>query len=156
LTDSIRGQLIEALGERLKTIKSSNGYRTDVKNVYYDKIPMGIQLNDWEVPAIFLLDRREDQEMEHRVLKGEWEFSLQLWADGDWGDVKMAEFVSDVSKALFANSPTAEREDTFRHIHSAITHILPYSVESDLNMIEANRIQEVTYLVHYRTKLFNM
>jgi len=147
---------MENMASRLATVTASNGYSTDVKKVYYDQIPMGIDLPKYDLPTIFQLNRVESNSMQQKCYNGMWEFDLQLWEHGSVGDIEMAEFVRSVYKALYANSPTAQREDQFRSIHSTITELVPLPISADLNMIEANRITVVTFRVHYRTKLYNL
>lgn len=144
------------IAARLETIKSVNGYTTDVKKVYFDQIPMGIELPKYSLPAIFLLNRVESSRLEHKCYIGLWEFDLQLWHNGGVGDIEMTEFVRNVYKALYANSPTAQVEDQFRGIHESLVELVPLPISADLNMIEANRITVTTFRVHYRTKLFNL
>jgi hypothetical protein len=153
---SIRGEIITAIAQRLAKVKPSNGYTCDVKKVYYDKIPLGLQLTKDKVPAIFLLDRINPLALEHKVVKGDWEFDLQIWDNVDTGDIAMANLVSEVFKVLFADSPNAQREDAFRSLHPNIVELVPTSIASDLQMIDANRVQEISFTVKYRTKLFAM
>lgn len=152
----IRGEIVEALANRLSTIIQANGYSTDVKNVYYDEIPMGIRLQSYKLPAIFLLERIDPLATEHKVLKGAVEYDLQLWHNDGVGDVEMTVFVGDVFRAIYANSPTAQREDAFRQLHENIVRVVPLSIEGDLNMIEANRVYGVSFSVEYRCKLYQL
>jgi len=152
---SVKVQILQALATRLESITTANAYTTGVKKVYYDKIPMGMELNDFQLPAIFILETVDNLETEHPVLKGAWEISLQLWHKGNLADSIMNQFVRDVFKAIYANSPTAEINDAFR-IHPKVVELKPVSIVPDLNMIEANRIYEVNFSIRYRTKLFDL
>lgn len=156
MTQSVRGQIIEALASRLNKIKQANGYSTDVMDVYYDQIPMGMELADYQLPAIFLLNRVETPQMQHKCYVGMWEFDLQLWHRGNVGDVEMTEYTRDVYKALFADSASADTEGEFRSLHPSIAELIPLNISADLNMIEENRITVLTFRVHYRTKLYNL
>lgn len=156
MTDSVRGQIMENMAARLATVTAANGYSTNVKKVYYDQIPMGIDLPKYDLPTIFQLNRVESNAMQQKCYQGMWEFDLQLWEHGSAGDIQMAEFVRNVYKGLYANSATAEVDDQFRSIHPQLTELVPLPISSDLNMIEANRITVVTFRVHYRTKLYNL
>ena len=152
---SIRGDIFEAIAQRLETITAANGYSTDVKKVYYDQIPMGLELNEYQLPVIFFLDRADILTTRFPVVEGTWELDLQLWHSGDEGDLTMGQFVADIFSAVYANSPTAQVKDQFR-MHPAIVEIKPSSIATDLNMIEANRVFEVSFSVKYRTPIYNM
>lgn len=152
---SVRAEILTNIAARLATVTAANGYGTDVKTVYFDKIPMGLDLNDYEMPAIFLLDRLDELNTQQAIIEGLWQFDLQLW-NSEVGDVPMIQFVRDVFKALYADSATAQTNGAFRALHVNIVEIKPLSISSDLHMIEANRITIVTFAVRYRTKLFEM
>jgi len=153
---SLKSEILDAVAARLGKIKAANGYSIDVKRVYYDKIPMGIQLNSYQLPVIFILDASDYFELEHSCLKGSWDFRLQLWHSNREGDFTMLDFVRQVMKNLYADSPTAERSDAFRALHPSVYELVPISVSTDLNMIDANRVSELSFQVRYRTKLFNL
>lgn len=155
MTDSIKGQILAAFANRLTSITTVNGYGTNVKKVYSDKIPMGIQLNKQSLPSIFVLEGPDSIDMQFGCMVGNWDFRLQLWHN-EVGDVQMVEFSRDVLKSIFANSPTAQRVDAFRGLHPNITEVIPLSISPDLNMIEANRVTEISFVVRYRTKLFDL
>lgn len=152
---SLKGQILEAVAARLAKVTVANGYATDVKKVYADKIPMGIQLNKYQLPAIFLLDGPDSIELEHSCIKGNWDLRLQLWHN-EVGDTEMQQFVRDVMKVIYADSATAQRQDQFRAIHEKVHEFIPLSISPDLNMIEANRVAELSFLVRYRTKPFDL
>lgn len=155
MTASIKGQIVQAFANRLTLITTANGYATNVKKVYSDKIPMGMQLNKQQLPAIFVIDGPDAIEMQHSVMNGNWDFRLQLWHN-EVGDIQMIEFARDVLKAVFADSPAALRTDAFRSLHANIVEVIPLSISPDLNMIEANRVTEISFVVRYRTKLFDL
>lgn len=150
-----RGDIGNNLAQRLATLTAANGYATDVKKVYYDKIPMGLALNDYELPAIFLLSKHDKTVTQQDNLVGAWEFVLQIW-NNQVSDTDMLQFEGDIFRAIYANSPTAAVSGAFRAIHPAIVEIIPLSISSDLQMIEANRISVISFQVHYRTKLYNL
>jgi hypothetical protein len=152
---SIRAEIFTAIANRLETVKSVNGYSTNVNKVYFDEIPMGIQLQPHQLPAIFLLDRQDPLDTEHKQLVGRWDIDMQLW-NVRVGDVAMMQFVRDVYKAIYANSSTAQREDEFRSLHPQIVEVKPLWIRGDLNMIKSNRITELSFSIHYRTRLHNM
>lgn len=155
LVEGIRAEIFTAIATRLATIKTINGYGTDVKKVYFDEIPMGIQLNTYQLPAIFLLDRQDPLETQHSQLVGRWDIDIQLW-NLRVGDIKMMQFVRDVYKAIYADSATAQREDQFRSLHPQIVEVKPLWIRGDLNMIQSNRVTELSFTIHYRTRLYNM
>ena len=152
---SMRGDMLDAFANRVATVTAANGYSTDVKKVYADKIRMGLILNPYQLPAVFIFDVQDTIQLIHGQMLGSWEFDIQLWHN-KVGDVEMANYVRDVMKSIFANSPTATRVDAFRAIHPQIVEAKPLSIASDLNMIDANRISEIRFMLSYRTTLFNM
>ena len=152
---STKAEILAALAFRLEGIKIVNGYGTDVKKVYVDDIPMGTQLNEYELPAILLLDKDDSLSTEQSKLVGQWRVTLQLWNVATSDSVMLA-FVRDVYKAIFAGSAVAQQTGAFRSLNPKIVEVKPVSIASDLHMIEANRIYEVTFLVHYRADLWNI
>lgn len=152
---STKHEILAAFATRLAKITPANGYTTAVKKVYYDDIPMGLDLQEYELPAILLLDRDDAPTLEHNKLKGEWQLQCQLWHMPN-PDSVMLTFVREVYKAIFADSPTAPVVGAFRSLHEKLTEVVPLSIASDLNMIEANRIYQVSFLVRYRTELYNL
>lgn len=153
---SIKGAIFQAIANRLTNLTAANGYSTNVKQVYWDKIPMGLQLSVQQLPCIFLLDGPDPVDMKFKCLEGNWDIRLQLWHNGKIGDLEMLQFSRDVFKVIYANSPTAEVDDQFRTLHSRIVEIVPLSISPDLNMIDGNRVAELAFTVRYRTKLFDL
>jgi len=152
---SIKAQIFANFVDRLKTIKESNGYSFTVQKVFADDIPTGLSLEAYELPAILALEAQDKIKMQHQCLDGMWTIELQL-IHGDVSDTVMMEFVRDVFKAIYANSPVAERNDAFREIHPSIYQISPLSISPDLNMIEANRFYGISLAIHYRARLYNL
>lgn len=150
-----RADIFTNLATRLAKITAANGYQTDVKKVYFDKIPMGMELNSYECPAIFFLDREDPLTTQFPTVVGKWEFDLQLWHN-EVSDTDMMKFVGDIFRCIYADSPVAQVNGSFRSIHPNIVEIIPLSIASDLHMIEANRVSVVRLQVHYRTKLFDL
>ena len=155
MADSLKGRILDAFATRLAKITTANGYDTNVINVYSNEIPMGIQMNDYELPAIFLLDGPDNFITEHQKLVGAWDLRLQLWHNRV-SDKTMMDFVRDVFKVIYADSPTAQRQDMFRGFVPEIHEVIPLSNSPDLNMIEANRVTELSFLVKYRTPLYDL
>lgn len=151
---STRGDILAALAARLAKITTANGYATNVKKVYYDEIPMGLELAEHELPAIFCLDRDDVPQLEHGVFKGNWQVKLQLWHNPN-PDSTMLDFVRDVFKVIYSDHPASQVRNMFK-VHPRVVEITPSAIASDLNMIEANRVYEVGFIVQYRTELFNL
>jgi len=154
-TQTVKGQIFESIGARLSGLTTANGYTTDVKKVYLDEIPMGMELNNYQLPAIFLIDAPEQNEFQQSCYIGNWEIRMQLWHNRV-GDIAMMQYVREVFKVLYANSATAQVWDKFRALHPKIVEFKPLSITPDLNMIESNRVVELSFLVSYRTKLYDL
>jgi len=152
----IRSAIISGIAARLATITTANGYAMTVRQIFSDgKIPMGLSLDETEVPAILVLDGPDDPRMQHQRLYGSWEIALQL-IHVDVADSVMHQFCGQVYKAIFADSPTAERNDGFRSIHPSIYQVDPLPIVPDLHMIDGNRIYECAFAVNYTARLFNI
>lgn len=151
---STRSEIQQAIANRLATITTANGYATDVKTVYSDKIPMGIELNSYQLPAIFLIGEEDNIKMEFPTAQHDWTLSIQLWHN-EVDDVDLYNFERDVLKCIYANSPTAEVHGEFRGLHSKIVQIMPLQSLPDLHMIEANRIMILRFSIQFRTKLWD-
>jgi hypothetical protein len=151
----IRTEILSNLAARLATVTAANGYTTDVKKVYFDKIPMGLELNDYEMPAIYLLDQVDQLNTQLAIVEGQWNLQLQLW-NSEASDTDMLQFIGDVFKSIYANSPVAQTNGAFRSIHANIVEIKPLSISGDLHMIEANRVSILIFELRYRTKLFDL
>jgi hypothetical protein len=165
---STRSQIKQAIDAKLREIKTASGYQTDVSKVYSDesdgddKIPMGLQLDDHNLPAILSLagDDTPGREnpgrgLTHGCYYGNWELELQLW-HREVTDEVMHTFVRDVYKALYAGAPAAQRNNAFKALHPKIYDVRPLSIEHDLNMIEANRCFTCFFLVQYTAELWNL
>ena len=72
-----RSDIAQGLADRLATITNANGYNTDVQRVYYDKIPLALELAEYEVPAILLIAGEDKLTRERGCLIGDWLFYLQ-------------------------------------------------------------------------------
>ena len=132
-----RTEVLNALAARLNTIQAANGYTLSVKKVYYDDIPLGIELADHEVPAILLLDKECRLDHAFSDLSAQWFFELQL-IHGQVPDSTMLDFTRQVCKAIFANSPNAENNAGIR-IHPLVYDIHLLGAFGDLHTIDANR-----------------
>lgn len=155
MATSTREAINEAVITRLKKVTAANGYDTDVQAVFGDEIPMGLDLDEFELPAILVITGDDVAEMKHKCRHGRWFFELQLWHN-DVADATMDRFLRDVYKCLYADSPTAERDTAFRGMHPAIYDLQPLPIDPDLGMIEANRCYVANFEVHYQTKLWNL
>lgn len=154
MSASLRANILTALADRLAKIRTSNGYPQDVRKIYVDEIPMGIQLSPQQLPAIFVLDDQDLARHEHQSLDFSWKIELQLVL-GKVKDSVVHELVRSVGKCLYADSPTAENNFGFR-FHPAVTWIELLAISGDLNMIEANRLCSVELVVHYRARPYDL
>ena len=152
---SLREQIQNGFVTRLGTIKTSNGYETNVRNVFADDIPLGINLDDYDFPAILVVGGDVKLKRERNCLYANWEIEVQLF-HSYVDDATMHRFVRDVAKAIFADSPTANRTEGFRTIHPEIYEIWLDRIDSDLNMIEANRFFCLYFVVAYKTHIYNL
>jgi hypothetical protein len=149
---ALRNDIKKAIGTRLRTITNANGYKTNVAQVFDERVPMGLALEDQELPAIFVIAGNDViGPNQQNVLFNEWTIWLQLIM-GDVLDEYVFNFITDVGKAIFANSPMADRQDEFRTLHKAIYNVEIANIEHDLNMIEANRFAIMQFTVRYITK----
>lgn len=155
MTQSVKGLITTALRDRLTTITTANGYATNVQNVFFDKIPMGLNLQQHELPAIILIQGVDNQRTEIGCVIGDWEIELQLWHCEGVSDCEMNDFERDVYKAIYANSATKKTSQAYK-IHPSLVDISPSRVVPDLNMIDSNRVSMLFFNLEYRTPLYNM
>jgi len=155
---AVRAEISKGIRDRLKTITDANGYCTNVKEVYFDKIPMGLALRQDKLPAILLIQGVDNVSRTELggCLIGDWELELQLWHCGNIGDCEMNRFEADVFRAIYANSATAQTNSQYRKIHPKIERMNPDRIIPDLNMMEANRVSIVFFRISYRTQLFDL
>jgi hypothetical protein len=156
---TIKGDIFTNIVTRLQTITETNGYALTIKNVFADLdgsgIPMGLNLEEHEIPAILLWDGDDPLEEKHQVYEGSWEIMMQL-INTRVSDIDMMAFGNAVRRAIYANSPTAQRNDAWRAIHPSIIQFIPLKISTDLNMIEANRIQMLEFMVKYRARPYEI
>lgn len=153
---SVRSQVGLALRTRLASITAANSYPIEIKQVYYDKIPLGLELTPEDLPALFLLDDGADTKHLHGVIEVARQFRVQIVDQEDSTDDRMNELIRLVAKAVWANSATAEVQDQFRSIHERIYQVEMVGDETDLHMIEGNRIASTQMIVHYRTRPYDL
>lgn len=153
---SVRSAIGQAVKARIQTISAVNGWGLPVKGVYYDKIPMGLELGPEDLPAIFVLDAGADITHEHHLVQVELAFRLQLVDIDEATDDRINEMIRQIAKAFYADSPTAERTDAFRSLHPKVWQLTMVRDETDLHMIDANRIATMTLIVHYRTSPYDL
>jgi len=146
---SKRHEIQAALVTRLQSITTANGYPVEIAKVVCDAIPMGLDLQAHDLPAIFVLDEGAENQHEMQVLDVAWGFRLQL-IETSADDERVSLIIRSVLKALYADSSSAQRTDAFR-FHPSVTWVELLDVDSDLHMIEANRMAAITLIVHYRT-----
>lgn len=152
---SIRAQVGHALADRLRTVTAANGYDADIKQVYYDSIPLGLELTPEQLPAIFVLDEGSSVEHDKGVLDVARAYRLQL-VHSQVPDDTMDELLRAVAKAIWANSPTAERVDGWRDMHQRIYQVTLDGDATDVHAIDENRIATMRLIVQYRTKPFDL
>lgn len=152
---SLKADILASVKTRLTSISEANGYSLSPKEVYVDEIPMGIQLNEYQLPAILLMEGVDTPTTQHRRVDGLMNIIIQLWHNRV-GDVIMSNYVRDCFKAIYANSPTAEKEDEFRTIHPKVVEFIPLRITPDLNMIEANRVTELSFNIRYSSRLYDL
>lgn len=153
---SVRAQICQGVADRLETVKTSNGYTTNIRRILYDDVELGMDLKVQHMPAIIVLDEGVSWNHQLSSLDGQQSLRLQLVLAEGSKDEDIHEMIRDVAKALFANSPTSERVDGFRTIHPKIKWIQLTDDITDLHMIRANRIATLRLLVHYRTKPWDL
>ena len=151
----VREEISAGLEARLATISPANGYITDTVTVYGDESTFGLDLELDKLPAIIIVDGDDIPEMTQGCYYGHWLFELQLWHRRVENSV-MNQFVRDISKAIYADSPTAKRNDAFRSIHTSIYSIRPLKTETDLNMIDTNRCYMAHYEINFTTFLYDL
>lgn len=160
MSTSLRGEIQSGLVSRLESITAANGYETDVVKVFADEIPMGLSLDDYELPAILVIAGDDEMEYKTQWIHGTWGFELQL-IHRLVPDSVMNCFARDVIKSISANSPTAARNEAWRGpfpegIHESVYDFRVQNIESDLGMIEANRFFCVNIMIRYQTRPHNL
>lgn len=153
---SLKFDIFQAIAGKLQTITLANGYSKEFKKVYYDQIPMGINLSVYQLPVIFLIDGTDSITMEHSCLNGDWEIRIVVWSDEKDTDEQMMDYVRNIFKCIYAGNPTGQSSTAFRGLHPSLVEIIPLSINPDLNMIKANRAIEMVFNVRYRTKLYSL
>jgi len=149
MADSRAAQLLESFVDRLKTVTTANGYNTNVIKVFNDEIPMGLDLEEYELPAILVIAGKTKYTRETQWLVCDWFIELQLIHRHDVPDRTMENYVADIAKAIAANSPTIRRNDSWRVFNGKPTEVYLTEKDTDLNMIEGNRFYMMTYVISY-------
>ena len=149
------GIFLESLKERLETVTTANGYDVDVKKVFLNEIPMGISLEPTDLPAILIISHDADYTRQTQWTQVKWMIELQLVDEEKRTDCDMHDYHRAVAKAIYANSPTIERNEGWRDIGAIgskkITSIDLLRLEPDLHLIEANRLFCARLMVEYHT-----
>jgi hypothetical protein len=149
MADSRLAQIQQSLVDRLKTITSANGYRLNVQKVFSDEIPMGLSLDEYELPAILVITGKSVYKYQTQWVVVRTLFELQLIHTATQGDTVMNNYVGDVARAIHANSPTVQRNDAFRLFDGKPTSVRMVENDTDLNMIDGNRFYCMTWEVEY-------
>lgn len=144
------------LATRILTVKTVNGYTTNINNVFYDKIPMALELEEYELPAVLLLLSNLTIERKIGCNENTANFEIQLILPGEAGDSEVIQFASDVYKAIYSDSPMVVNINGIRTIHPAIFDVKSDNIEFDVNMIEANRFAMITLQVMFRGNYNNI
>lgn len=152
---SLRSEIFTAFATRLQSITAANGYPIPIKRVFFDKIPLGLELTPEDLPALFALDDGATMEHQHQIVDVALALRVQIVDAEEQSDDRMNELLREVAKALWANSPTAQVQDQFR-IHSRVYQMEMDSDETDLHMIDGNRIATTRLIVHYRTRPYDL
>lgn len=152
---SIRSAVGLALKARVETITTANGYPVGFARVFYDKIPLGLELTPEDMPALFVLDDGAAHQHLHGVIEVARAFRFQIIDKEESSDERMNLLIRLVAKAIWANSPSAQVQDAFR-FHERVYQVESESDETDLHMIEGNRIASARIIVHYRTRPYDL
>jgi hypothetical protein len=148
---SKKGDIFTSLATAIATVTTANGYDTNIIKVFADQIPMGLDLDDYELPAVLVIAGPDKIKHEHQCIRGAWFIDLQLIHRADATSQDMLNFCRDINKAIYANSPTATRTDAWRIWNGKPFNVLTVNIEPDLNLIEGNRFAIMTHLIEYHT-----
>ena len=145
---SVKTDIQTALKARLATITTANGYPLTVHNVFNDALPLAMDLQEFEVPAILILNGKDTPKHEHQWIEGRWLMHLQLIHKKAASDEEMEIFANSVFRSIYADSPTVRKNGEFRRLGKATQwHIV--LVDPDVNMIDVNRMTEIVFEVQY-------
>lgn len=156
MPESKKEKIQNSLITRLQKITNANGYDTNVLNVFGDEIPMGLDLDEFQLPAILVLNGRDILKHQQGWLLGTWTMELQLIHLPSQTDNTMKRFVRDVNKVIFADDPLSKRRDAWRSFGGSPTEWRNILIEPDVNMIEANRFHIMVYEVSYHTDVTDL
>jgi hypothetical protein len=140
MADAREALIMQSLVTRLRTITTANGYNTNVQKVFGDEIPMGISLEEYELPAIFVINMKSNYQYQQSCVIVKTIYELQLIHNATVGDSIMSNFKRDIARAIHADSPAVKRTDAFREFEGKPTSARMVDNEPDLYMIDANRI----------------
>lgn len=152
---AVRSEILNALKTRLESITQTAGYDVTIKTVYHDKIPVGLELAPEDLPVLFLLDDGSTPEHEHEVVKIALNIRIQIVDVEEASDARIHDLHRAIGKAVWANHPVLQTNSNFR-FHPKVVQIEMGVDETDLNMIEGNRIATSRMIVHYRTKPYDL
>ena len=154
---SKKEQILEGFIAKLQKITSANGYDTNVNKVYADEIPMGLDLDEQELPAIFVIGIDDKFTHKNGWKYCEWLIELQL-VHNRVDDATMHRFVRDVARVLYYDNslgsgvPNSWRGPQPLGIHESVYLIEDLNIEEDLNLIEANRCFVYNWVIKYQTR----
>lgn len=156
---AVSSSVTQALVARLGTIKTSNGYVSNISKVFYplnsgDYQQMGADLAEQDMPAIIFYQGPVEVEPQHHLNTMHAVYYLELvqpWVP----DASMWQLVSDIGKAVWGGSPTADENTNFR-FHEKVVDIQMKNVVPDFGMLQGHRIWVVVLLVQYRVRYTNL
>lgn len=152
---TLRTDIKQAFYDRLAAVTTANGWPIQIASIFADKIPLGLELTPEDLPAVFILDDGATFSHLHGVVDVALALRVQIVETEEQPDSRMDALLRTVAKAIWANSPSAEVMDGFR-FHSRVYQVEMDSDETDLHMIDGNRIATTRMIVHYRTRPYDL
>lgn len=151
---SLTGDVVGALATRLRTITLANNYPVELKKVFDGRMPMSMDLQKHEMPAVLIFLGPNEFKREQGMVNNFLKVNLEIVAPQVADDL-MHQYVRMLGKCIFANSPTGKTNSDFR-FHPSVVECWIESVNTDFNMIEGNRIWEVVLMIHYRSRFTDL
>lgn len=140
-----RTSIAKALAEKLKTISTANGYKTDLAEFAFPNLKFWDEINQW--PAVYMTTGSETRE----YLPGAftWGFlgiSLKLYVKGESPAQDLENLLEDVEKVIDAN-----RTLVYNSLvpGAQTTEILINSIVTDEGLLEPYGVGEINIVVQY-------
>lgn len=143
------GKIQTALVERLKTITTANGYESNIEKVYSDEIPMGLSLEEFELPALLVIAGEMGFKHQNKCLFVVSDFEIQIIAHPAKPDSYLWQIMKDISLAIYNDGPVGNRSDAWRTFDGKPTAVWLKHNLTDLNMIAGNRMYCFTIVIEY-------